>query len=424
MDRLVVRLRRFRRVFILLAVIGPGLITTNAGNDAGAITTYSQAGAEFGFRMLWILAVITVSLAVVNEMASRMAVVTGKGLADLIRERFGVRSTTFAMLLLLIANAVTTMAEFAGVAAALELFGVPKYLSVPVIALAIWLVIVRGSYPVVERILLSIGVVYIAYIVSGVVSHPRWSDVLTSVVVPMPVPTLGYFLLAIGLIGTTIAPWMLFYLQASVAEKGIPNEQLAYSRADAISGAIFADLVAFFIIVAAAVTLNGTLSPDQLANMQAADYARALAPIVGKGAFILFGIGLFGASLLSGGVVPLSTAYTVTEAFGWERGVGQRFADAPAFFGIFTGLIVVGAVAVLIPGVPLVSMILLSQEINGLILAAILIYMIVLVNDRRIMGRYVNGTVVNVIGGATVALLVALIALFLFSAVPGSPLSG
>jgi NRAMP (natural resistance-associated macrophage protein)-like metal ion transporter len=424
MDRLTVRLRRFRRVFILLAVIGPGLITTNAGNDAGAIATYSQAGAEFGFRMLWILAVITLSLAVVNEMASRMGVVTGKGLADLIRERFGVRSTTFAMALLLIANAVTTMAEFAGVAAALELFGIPKYVSVPAVALAIWLVIVRGSYPVVERVLLSIGVVYLAYIISGIVSHPNWGEVMRATVVPMPVLTLGYFLLAIGLIGTTIAPWMLFYLQSSVAEKGIPDEQLAYSRADAVSGALFANVVAFFIIVAAAVALYGKLSPDQLANMQAADYARALAPIVGRAAFILFGIGLLGASLLSGGVVPLSTAYTVTEAFGWERGVGQRFGDAPAFFGIFTGLIVVGGLAVLIPGVPLVSLILLSQEINGMILAVILVYMLVLVNDRRIMGHYVNGPLINVIAGATVVLLVSLVALFLFSVVPGSPLSG
>ena len=424
MDRLVVRLRRFRRLFILLAVIGPGLITTNAGNDAGAIATYSQAGAEFGFRMLWILVIITISLAVVNEMGSRMAVVTGKGLADLIRERFGVRSTTFAMVLLLVANAVTTMAEFAGVAAALELFGVPRYVSVPAIALMIWLVIVRGSYPVVERVLLSIGLVYLAYIASGIVSHPRWGEVVTSIVIPRPVPTVGYFLLAIGLIGTTIAPWMLFYLQSSVAEKGIPDEQLAYSRIDAVSGAIFADLVAFFIIVAAAVALYGKLAPDQLANMQAGDYARALAPVVGRGAFVLFGIGLLGASLLSGGVVPLSTAYTVTEAFGWERGVGQRFGEAPAFFGIFTGLIVVGGLAVLIPGVPLVPMILLSQEINGLILAVILVYMMVLVNDRRIMGRYVNGPVINVVGYATVALLVVLIGLFLFSALPGSALSG
>jgi NRAMP (natural resistance-associated macrophage protein)-like metal ion transporter len=424
MTRLALRLRRFRRLFILLAVIGPGLITTNAGNDAGAITTYSQAGAEFGYQMLWILALITVSLAVVNEMSARMGVVTGKGLADLIRERFGVRGTTLAMVLLLIANAVTTTAEFAGVAAALELFHVPKYVSVPVIAIAIWLVIVRGSYPVVERVLLSIGVVYLAYIVSGIVSHPDWGQVLHSTVVPHPVPTLGYFLLAIGLIGTTIAPWMLFYLQSSVAEKGIPNERLTYSRLDAISGAIFADVVAFFIIVAAAVALYGKLDAATLANMQAADYARALEPVVGGAAFVLFGIGLLGASLLSGGVVPLSTAYTVTEAFGWERGVGNRLADAPAFFGIFTGLIVIGCLAVLIPGVPLVSMILLSQEINGLILGAILVFMMLLVNDRRIMGRYVNGPVVNVIAWATVALLIGLIGLLLAASIPGTPLSG
>ena len=422
MDRLLGRLRRFRRIFILLAVVGPGLITTNAGNDAGAIATYSQAGAQFGFKMLWLLVAVTVSLAVVNEMGARMGVVTGKGLADLIRERFGVRGTAFAMLLLLVANAVTTMAEFAGVAAALELFGVTKYVSVPLVAIGVGLLIVRGSYPVVERVLLSIGVVYLAYIVSGVVSHPDWGQVARETLLPRPVASVGYFLLAIGLIGTTIAPWMVFYLQASVAEKGIPNDQLAYSRVDAVTGAIFADLVAFFIIVAAAAALYGHLTPDQLANMQAADYARALAPVVGKAAFVLFGVGLFGASLLSAGVVPLSTAYTVTEAFGWERGVGQRLTEAPVFFGIFTGLIVLGALAVLIPGVPLVSLILFSQEVNGLILAAILLYMIVLVNDRRVMGRYVNRPLANVVAVVTVALLVGLIALFLISAVPGSPL--
>jgi Mn2+/Fe2+ NRAMP family transporter len=411
------RLRRFRRLFILLGVLGPGLITTNAGNDAGAIATYSQAGAEFGFQMIWILVLVTVSLAVINEMSARMAVVTGKGLADLVRERFGVRGTTFAMLLLLVANAVTTMAEFAGIAAALELFDVPKYLSVPLVALGIWLIIVRGSYPVVERVLLSIGVVYLAYIVSAAVSHPDWGAVLRSTVAPRPPLTIGYFLLAIGLVGTTIAPWMLFYLQSSVAEKGIPNEQLGYSRLDAVSGALFADVVALSIILAAAVALHGRLGAAALANMQAADYAHALEPVVGGAAFVLFGIGLFGASALSGGVVPLSTAYTITEAFGWEHGVGQRLADAPAFFGIFTGLIVIAGLAVLVPGVPLVSMILLSQEINGLILAAILIFMMILVNDRRIMGRYVNRRIMNSIGGATIALLVALIALLLASSV-------
>ena len=423
LDALLSRLRRFRRIFILLAVIGPGLITTNAGNDAGAIATYSQAGAEFGFRMLWLLVVITLSLAVVNEMGARMGVVTGKGLADLIREQFGVRSTTFAMLLLLVANSVTTMAEFAGMAAALELFHIPRFVTVPLVAIGIWLLIVRGSYPVVERVLLAIGVVYLAYFVSGIASHPDWGQVGQSVVLPSVDPSRAYFLLAIGLVGTTIAPWMQFYLQSSVAEKGIPNDQLRYSQVDVVSGAIFADVVAFFIIVAAAVTLHGRLTPDQLANMQAADYARALAPAAGAAAFVLFGIGLFGASLLSGGVVPLSTAYTVTEAFGWERGVGQRLAEAPAFFGIFTGLIAIGAVTVLIPGVPLVSMILLSQEINGLILAAVLVYMLLLVNNRRVMGRYVNGLLGNLIGGATVVLLVCLTGLLLLSVIPGSPIA-
>jgi Mn2+/Fe2+ NRAMP family transporter len=418
------RLRRFRRIFILLAVIGPGLITTNAGNDAGAIATYSQAGAEFGLKMVWVLVLITVSLAVVNEMGARMGVVTGKGLADLVRERFGVRSTAFAMLLLLLANAVTTMAEFAGIAAALEIFGITRYVTVPLMALVIWLLVVRGSYPLVEKVLLSIGVVYLSYVVAGLLAGPDWTQVGRSAVLPQVAVSRSYFLLAIGLIGTTIAPWMLFYLQSSVAEKGIPNEQLGYSRADAISGAVFADVVAFFIILASAVALFGHIPGPRLGDMQAADYARALAPAVGGAAALLFAFGLFGASTLSGGVVPLSTAYTVTEAFGWERGVGQRFAEAPAFFGIFTGVIVIGVLAVLVPGVPLVQLILLSQEINGLILSAILVYILLLVNDRRIMGRYVNGPVANLVAVLTVAGLIVLTGLFLLSALPGTPLSG
>lgn len=412
------RLRRFRRLFLLLAVVGPGLITTNAGNDAGAIATYSQAGAEFGLRMIWILAVITVSLAVVNEMAARMGVATGKGLSDLIRERFGVRGTVLAMLLLLTANAVTTMAEFAGVAAALELFGLPRWVSVPLVAAGIWLLIVRGSYPFVERVLLSIGLVYVAYVAAGLLSHPDWSAVALSVAVPQPAADRSYVLLAIGLIGTTIAPWMIFYLQSSVAEKGISNDRLAYSRVDAVAGAIFADLVAFFILVAAASALHGRLGPEQLANMQAADYARALQPVVGQYAVVLFGVGLLGASLLAAGVVPLSTAYTVTEAFGWERGVGQHLADAPVFFGIFTGLIALGGLSVLVPGVPLVSMILLSQEVNGVILGSILVFMLVLVNDRRVMGRFASGRFANLVGGLTVALLVVLVVVLLAGAIP------
>jgi len=413
------RLRRFRRLFILLAVVGPGLITSNADNDAGGIATYSQAGAQFGYQMLWLLLVITVSLAVVNEMGARMGVVTGKGLADLIRERFGVRSTTFAMTLLVVANAFTTTAEFAGIAAGLELYGVSKYISVPVLAIVIWLLVVRGSYPVVERVLLGIGVLYVTYVVSGILVHPDWGAVAYGSLLPQVQPRADYLLLAIAVIGTTITPWMQFYLQAAVAEKGIPDEQLAYSRADVLVGALVTDFIAFFIIVATAATLYGHLSADQLANMQAGDYARALAPVAGRWAALLFGAGLFGASVLGGSVVPLSTAYAVTEAFGLERGVGQRFSEAPVFFGIFTGLIVIGALAVLVPGVPLVSLILTTQEVNGLILPAILIYMLVLVNDRRLLGRYVNGPVANVIGGATVVMLIVLSVLLLLTSIPG-----
>jgi len=423
-DRVFVRLRRFRRLFLLLAVVGPGLITSNADNDAGGIATYSQAGAQFGYKMLWLLVAVTISLAVVNEMGARMGVVTGKGLADLIRERFGVRGTTFAMLLLLFANAFTTVAEFAGIAAGMELFGIPRFASVPVAAILIFLLVVRGSYPVVEKVLLSIGLVYVTYIVSGFLVHPPWNEVLRSSLVPQIVPQRDYFLLAIALIGTTVTPWMQFYLQAAVADKGIPNENLAYSRADVLVGALVTDVIAFFIIVATAATLHGHLSSDQLANMQAGDFARALEPAAGRFATGLFAVGLVGASFLAGNVVPLSTAYAVTEAFGWERGVGHRFAEAPAFFGIFTGLIVIGALATLTPDLPLVSMILLSQDANGIILPAILIYMLVLLNDRRIMGRYVNGRFANAIAGFTVAVLILLTMLIVLSSIPGSPLNG
>jgi Mn2+/Fe2+ NRAMP family transporter len=291
-------------------------------------------------------------------------------------------------------------------------------------AVVIWLLVVRGSYPVVERVLLAIGVLYITYIVSGLSVHQPWAEVARSAVVPQVVPSRDYFLLAIALIGTTVTPWMQFYLQAAVAEKGIPDEQLAYSRADVIMGAFLTDLIAFFIILATAATLAGHLPADRLANMQAGDYASALAPVAGHFSAYLFGAGLFGASVLAGSVLPLSSAYAVTEAFGWERGVGNRFSEAPAFFGIFTGLIAVAALAVLVPGVPLVSLILLSQDVNGLILPAVLVYMIVLVNDRRIMGRFVNGPVSNALALATVALLVTLTGLLLLSAIPGSPLGG
>lgn len=424
MDLLWRRPRRFRRIFTLLAVLGPGLVTMLAGDDAGGIATYAQAGAAYGYQLLWLLGVVTISLAIVNEMSARMGVVTGKGLADLIRERFGVRSTATVMLLLLLANLVTTMAEFAGIAAGAELFGVPRWASVPVMAAVVWILVTRGSYPVVERVMLSIGVVYIAYIASGILAHPPWHEVLLTTVAPRPPLERNYFLLAIGLVGTTVTPWMQFNLQATISEKGIPEDRLGYSRADVVTGAVLADVIAFFIIVATAAVLHGHLGPEQLANMQAADYARALAPVAGPASELLFGIGLFGASTLAAGVVPLSTSYTITEAFGWERGVGQRMADAPAFFGIFTGLIAVGAITILVPGVPLISLILFSQVINGLILSVTLVCMLVLVNDRRVMGRHRNGPVANVIGGATLVLTIGLALLFVLTAVPGSPLGG
>ncbi len=414
-------LLRKRRVqlALFLGILGPGLITSTADNDAGGIFTYAQAGAAYGYDMIWLLALTTLALAVVQEFNARLGVVTGKGLADLIRERFGVRITVLAMLLLLVANVATTVAEFAGIALAGEAFNISRYITVPLAAIMVWFLVLRGTYAVVEKVFLALSVVYFSYIISGWMVHPDWGQVLEHTVHPQTsILNFSYLLLAVALVGTTITPWMQFYLQASVVDKGLRVNELQYERADVFIGSLVTDIIAFFIIVATAATLHAhgiTTITD------AKDAAQGLVPFAGQFAKALFVAGLVGASLLAASVLPLSTAYAVTEAFGWERGVGFSIREAPAFFIIFTGLIVIGAVAILVPGLPLATVTILSQDVDGLILPAILIFMLILINDKRVMGKYANGKFANIVGGVTIGSVIILAVSLVLSTLPGFP---
>jgi Mn2+/Fe2+ NRAMP family transporter len=414
----VLRKRR-TQLILFLGILGPGLITSNADNDAGGIFTYAQAGAKYGYDLIWLLLLTTIALAVVQEFNARLGVVSGKGLADLIRERFGVRITVLAMFLLLVANVATTVAEFAGIALAGEAFNISRYLTVPLAALLVWVVVLRGSYAVVEKIFLGLSLVYFTYVISGLLVHPDWAQVLHQSIHPQTnILNTSYLLLAVALVGTTITPWMQFYLQASVVDKGLRTSELQYERADVFIGSLVTDVIAFFIIVATAATLHVS-GHTNIAD--AKDAAQGLAPLAGDFAKVLFVAGLVGASLLAASVLPLSTAYAITEAFGWERGVGHSIRDAPAFFIIFTGLIVIGAAAVLVPGLPLATVTILSQDVDGLILPAILVYMLILINDKRVMGKYANGRFANIFGGATIVGVIILTVTLLVSAIPGFP---
>jgi NRAMP (natural resistance-associated macrophage protein)-like metal ion transporter len=392
-------------VLAFLGVLGPGLIAGLAGNDAGGIFTYSQIGAETGFNLLWILPITTVLLIVVLEMAARMGAVSGQGLGDLIRDDFGIRWTLFAMVVLLVANGSNIAAEFAGAAAALEIFDVPRWISVPVVAAGIWALVVFGSYRLVERVFLSVAVVFLAYIVSAFVAGPDWGEVGRAVVTPTISFEPNFLLLMVATIGTTVTPYMFFYLQSSVADKGLGPEELGFERADAVIGAVWTNVIALFIIVVTAATLYGT--GITLAN-GAEDAARALAPIAGNFAEALFAFGLFGASVLAATVMPLTTSYTVCESFGWESGVSRRFSEAPVFMGLYTALIVIGALVVLVPGMPLGALIILSQNLNGILLPIILIFMLRLVNNPRIMGRYVNPLWLNLVAWGLTGLVIVL----------------
>ncbi len=405
---------RFRRrgVFAFLAVMGPGLIAGIAGNDAGGIATYSAVGSRTGFGLLWLFPVTIVVLAVVQEMAARLGVVTGQGLSDLIRDRFGVRWTAFAMLVLLVANLANTVAEFAGAAAALEIFAVPRLITVPIVAVAIWALVLFASYRAVERVFLSVMVVFLAYIASAFLARPDWAQVGQALVTPNLAVGAETLLLMVAFVGTTITPYMQFYLQSAVAEKGIDEEELKLEQADAIGGAVWTNVIALFIVVATAQTLflNGIRVED------AAQAAEALGPVAGNLARVLFAVGLFGASVLAATIMPISTAFVICEAFGWESGVGKRFADAPAFFALYTFVLFVGALVVLIPGLPLLRVILVSQNLQGLLLPVVLLFMLKLVNDRRLLGRHVNGVKRNLLAAVAVGLVILLDLMLLGSA--------
>ncbi|MGH9316726.1 MAG: Nramp family divalent metal transporter [Thermoanaerobaculia bacterium] len=396
---------RWRQVLLFLAVIGPGIITANVDNDAGGITTYSLAGAQYGTRLLWTLIPITLALIVVQEMAARMGAVTGKGLADLIRETFGVKTTFYLMITLLVANYGNTVSEFAGVAASLELFGISKLVSVPLAALAIWLFVVRGTYRTVERIFLVACLFYFVYPISAFLAHPPWREVLRDTLLPSRIEfSSGYVGMLIALVGTTIAPWMQFYLQSSVVEKGIQKERYWMTRWDVIVGCLVTDIVAFFIIVACAHTLyrHGVSITD------AADAARSLEPLAGRHASALFAFGLLNASLFSAAILPLSTVYYVCEAFGWEAGVDKKYGEAKAFYGIYTAMIVMGAAVVLLPEFPLIQVMFLSQVANGIALPFVLVFMLLLVNRKSLMGDAVNGRFFNAVAWVTTVVMILL----------------
>jgi Mn2+/Fe2+ NRAMP family transporter len=403
-------LRRWARISAVLAIIGPGIITANVDNDAGGIATYSQAGAAFGYSLLWTLIPITAALILVQEMCARMGVVTGKGLSDLIRERFGVKATFFVMLALLIANLGNTVAEFAGIAQSLEIFGISKYVSVPLAAVTVWLLVVKGTAKTVERIFLVACLVYVAYIISGVMAKPDWGAVALGSLRPTLALTGPSLTMVVTLVGTTIAPWMQFYLQSAVVEKGVRPEDYALSRLDVIIGCIVTDVVAFFIVLAC----GATIFKAGLQINDAKDAALALGPLAGKYASILFAFGLFNASLFAASILPLSTAYYVCEAFGWESGIDKRRDDAPQFYFLYTALIVVGAGLVLIPGLPLLKLMLLSQTANGVLLPFILVFMLLLAGDEKLMGRHRNGRWLQLASWITTVILVVLTGMMIY----------
>jgi NRAMP (natural resistance-associated macrophage protein)-like metal ion transporter len=402
-------LKRWRtRILLFFAVVGPGIITANVDNDAGGIWTYSSAGAQFGHLLLWTMIPVTLALIVVQEMSARMGAVTGKGLSDLIREEFGLRITFFMMLAILVTNFGNVVAEFAGIAGSLELFSVSRYISVPICAVIVWLIVVKGQYKSVEKVFLVASFFYITYIVAGVMAHPAWSDALIATVKPPSRHSWqqsGYVYMVIGLVGTTIAPWMQFYLQASVVEKGVTRRQYKASQIDVVAGCIFTDVVAWFIIVACAATLY----THGYHNVNSAkDAAEALKPLADKYAYILFAMGLFNASLFAASILPLSTAYTVCEGLGFESGVGKKFGEAPLFYWLYTALIVAGAGVILTPNLPLVKISILSQVVNGVVLPFVLIFMLLLINRKSLMGVHINSRLFNVIAWGTTVLMIAL----------------
>lgn len=405
--------RIFTRVFkspfflsfiVFLSVMGPGIITANVDNDAGGITTYSLAGSQFGYSILWLFIPMIIALAVIQEMGVRMGIVSGKGLADLIREKIGIKLTFLMMIALLLANFGNVLAEFSGIAVSAGIFGVPRLIALPAAALFVWLLVVKGNYKSVEKVFLLASFLYLSYIVAGYLSNPDWGLAAKSLLVPQITPSTAYITMVIGMVGTTIAPWMMFYIQSSVVEKGISLKNLKYSKIDAVFGAIVVNIVAFFIVLACATTIFTT--GVEVKNV--ADVAQALVPLAGQYASILFAFGFLNASLFAASILPLSTAYYVCESLGFEAGVSKSFREAPIFHGLYLGLIILAVIIIMMPSVPLLSILYLSQVANGILLPFILILMLIIINDRKIMGEHVNSKLFNYIAWATVIIVMSL----------------
>jgi Mn2+/Fe2+ NRAMP family transporter len=406
----------FYRLATLLAVLGPGFVTANVDNDPGGILTYSQAGAKYGYALLWTLIPTTIALIVVQEMAARMGAVTGKGLSDLIREEFGLRMTFFTMAVLGLADLGNIAAEFAGLASGLGMFGVTKFLAVPLGAVLVWVIVVRGSYHRVEKVLLILSLIYFTYPVSAFLGHPDWRAAIQNTLIPEFRREPGYIAMIVGLIGTTITPWMQFYLQASVVEKGITKKNLNLCRVDVILGCVVTDVIAFFIVVACAATIFVS-GHREISDV--AEAAKALAPFAGQFAALLFGVGLVNASIMSAMILPLATTYNICEGLGFESGIDRHMGEAPVFYGLYTGLILFGAGFVLIPRLPLLRVILISQVANGILLPFVLVFMLLLVNRKDLMGEYRNSPLANFIAGGTSIVMVILTVVLIWTSVTG-----
>lgn len=402
---------QWKGLLIFLAVAGPGIITSNVDNDAGGIATYSMAGAHFGYTLLWSLIPIMAALIIIQEMSARMGVVTGKGLSDLIRERFGVKITVSLLLALVLTNFGNVIAEFAGVASSLEIFHIPKLISVPTSAVLVWLLVVKGTYRSVEKIFLYACLFYVTYIIAGLLAKPDWTAIGKSLAAPSLALTPESLGMIIGLIGTTIAPWMQFYLQAAIVEKNIALKDYKLSRLDVIVGSFVVTIIAGFIVL----TCAATLFKAGIRVETAADAAQALAPLAGKYCSALFAFGLLNASLFAASILPLSTAFVVCEGMGWETGVNKKFSEAPQFYGLYSLLVFLGAGIILLPGIPLFPVMYISQVINGIVLPVILIFMLLLTNNKKLMGENTNKRGYNIISWVTVALLMALSVLYLGS---------
>jgi Mn2+/Fe2+ NRAMP family transporter len=403
----------WKRLLLFLTIIGPGIITASIDNDASGITTYSVAGARYGYVLLWTLIPTTVVLIVIQEMVARMGVITGKGLSDLIRENYGVKATFFMMVVLLIANFGTTIAEFAGWAASMEIFGLSKYIMVPIGAFAVWLLVIRGTYRIVESVLLGACLLYFGYVFSGFMAKPEWGEVLHSTLIPSVKAEPEFVMLSIAIVGTTVTPWMQFYLQSSIAEKGIKKENYKLSKLDVIIGCLITNIIAFFIIV----TCAKTLFPNGVRINEAHEAAMALTPFAGEYASTFFAVSLANASILGAIIVPLATAYYICEAMGWEAGINKNFKEAPQFMWIYTALIVASSLLVLVPDAPLVFLMILSSVLNGILLPFVLVFALALINNKKIMGEFTNSKSYNYIVWATVVIMTFLTVILLVSTV-------